>query len=649
MGGITTWLPLFALAYLAAVLYWARVAAVENGNHQSFFSAGHSLAPWISTLVIGGAALSGWFILGGATEIARTGFTLPAILQAGVVLALPGTILFKRLWYAGERLRLSSQAELFNAHYRSPALVAASVAVAVIFAVGFAGLQLRAVSVLVSDLADGAVSRAMAGLVLSLVLFGYVVIGGLRAVGYVGVLQTVLAAAGLAGLAAYALLDAGGVAALTARLAAFAADPASAGLFSVSGVIRFTAGLGRDETAVTPTALSSFGLAVALLGFQASPLALKLVLSTSSPRGLAAGQTWVAACVFGCLILVGVAILGGVGLVNPAKAPSALLTSLSTVSPWFGAWLVIGLVAGVQLVAGLALIVAGEGLVRHLYKPYFHSRLDRRATVVLARIVIALLALATVLMEALSPVALSALAGLALPLAAQLWTPLLGITWFGWISRPAAVLGVGFGFAAVLLTEPMGLQVLSFLGLDLPWGRWPWGLHSAVWGIAANIAAVLILSAIPRSTAQTSAAADLRRFFASRLAMPPRARALAAAAWSIGLVWVFLAVGPGLVFADVAFGRPGSGRGWLTGLPSIWAWTAALWMLGVGFVWFLAYRMDMAAPSHVAIAPYEPPRQLRPDQRETERARLRTAGITVAIFASLVILVALGFGHLAAR
>ena len=49
------WLPLYGLFYAAVTLYWARVAARENGDVETYFSAGHSVAPWISALVIAGA------------------------------------------------------------------------------------------------------------------------------------------------------------------------------------------------------------------------------------------------------------------------------------------------------------------------------------------------------------------------------------------------------------------------------------------------------------------------------------------------------------------------------------------------------------------------------------------------------------------
>ncbi|OJU05943.1 MAG: hypothetical protein BGN83_01615, partial [Rhizobium sp. 63-7] len=528
-----TWLPLYGLFYAAVTLYWARVAAAENRNVETYFSAGHNVAPWISALVIAGASLSGWALLDGAARIGSAGFGLPALLQAGIALALPGVFFFKRLWLIGQRLRLSSLNEVLRAYYGSEFLVVFATVVAVLFAVAFAGLQLAALSRLVVLLTAGEVSMPVAATLLSLVLFGYVVIGGMRAVGYLGAVQAVLAATAIAGFAGFSLISLGGFGALNSGLAALAADPAKAGAFIVSGVVQFTAGAGREAAALHDgTAVASLSVAFALMGFQASPLAIKMVLSTRSPRGIAAGQTWVMAGAFGGLIALCIACIGAAALVNPGLGVSGLLASLS---PWFGAWLFIGLLAGVQLMAGLAL-----------------------------------------------------------PLAFQLWTPLLGITWLRWITRPAAVTGVGFGIAGVLLTEPFGIAVLSFFGLDLPWGRAPWTIHSAAWGMAANLTVTLLVSAFTQRRGFGEQALEARRFLLETVRSRPRVMALRSTAWSIALAWFFLAVGPGLIFGNYAFlGPDGS---WPLGMPSLWGWGLMFWVAGLGLVWFLSYKMEMASP-----------------------------------------------------
>ena len=135
------WLPLFALFYVAVMLYWVRVATNESSSGDGFFSAGHALSPWISALVISGASMSGWFVLGGSQLIATQGFQMPALIVGGILLALPGTLFFKRLWFVAERMRVSSQAEIFKVYYHSPFLVVVSVAIALVFALGFAGCR----------------------------------------------------------------------------------------------------------------------------------------------------------------------------------------------------------------------------------------------------------------------------------------------------------------------------------------------------------------------------------------------------------------------------------------------------------------------------------------------------------------------------
>lgn len=642
----SVWLPVFTLFYVAVMLYWVRVATQQASGGDGFFSAGHSLAPWISALVIAGASLSGWFVLGGSELIAEQGFQLPALLVAGITLALPGVIFFKRLWFVAERLRVSSQADIFRVYYQSPFLVVVSTAVAVLFALGFSGLQLRALAQAVALLTDGDVSQLTASVVFGFILFAGAGIGGMRAIGYFGFIQTVLAFAAIVMLAGFALVWSGGFGTLNTSLYELAATPEAMSLFSVSGVIHFTSGLGRGgDLAGANTALANLSLAFAFMGFQASPMVLKIVLSTRGPNGIAAGQTWVMAGFCGALIAFAIALIGAAGLVDPDLSLGAIFARLQAQSPWFSAWIIIGVAAGVQLLAGLSLFVAAEGLVRHIYKPYFNSRLTKQGTVTLTRIAIAVLAVLAMLLQNLAPVTPSALAALALPVAFQLWTPLLGVTWLGWITRPAAITGVGFGIAGVILTEPLGYEILSFFGLELPWGRWPWTIHSALWGMAANVAAVLIISAITDRKALCAEAVEIRKLFSGVLATSAGARTLRSTAWSVVLAWFFLAVGPGLIFGNSAFAPSGGETTvWLLGMPSIWAWSLGAWVCGIGLVWFLAYKMEMASPVHVAIPPYEPPLRLKKDQSGLEQERLRALIITGAAGFVLAVLIAFSFG-----
>lgn len=645
---ITVWLPLALLIYAAIVLLWARVSVSQNIGSDGFFSAGHALPPWVSAVAVAGASLSGWLLLGGSEMIAQSGLQMPALLVSAIVIALPGVIFFKRTWLAAMRLRVSSQAGLFQAYYQSPFLVVMSTLAALLFAIGLTGVQLRVSAELISGLTDQEITPLTISVVLGFLLFAGVGIGGLRSCAYLGVLQTVFVGSAMAVLAGFALLYSGGFASLNAKLFEVAQSDGGNAAFLVQKVILFSSGLGRGaDPATAQSAAANLGLALALMGFQCGPVAMKLILSTRTPNGVAAGQTWVLAGAFGLLIVFGLAVLGLAGMVDQHLSLGNLLGQLNQASPWFAGWVVIGIVAGIQAMAGLSIFVASEGLVRQIYRPYFRSSLSKGDAITLTRIVVALMILAVVLMQNLTPITLSAVAALALPFSVQLVTPMLGLTWARWITRPAAICGVGFGAAAVILTEPIGIEVLSFVGLELPWGRWPWTLHSAAWGLAANLTAVLIISAITNREDVTEEARQVHRLYAEALAPSANVHALRPTAWSLVLAWIFLAVGPGLIFGNHAFAettRRGAVTDWAFDIPSLWAWSLGAWLLGVALIWFLAYKMALASPVRIDVAAYHPPRQLKVDRSQQERAVLRMLVVALAIGFALIVLLRFSFG-----
>ena len=53
-------------------------------------------------------------------------------------------------------------------------------------------------------------------------------------------------------------------------------------------------------------------------------------------------------------------------------------------------------------------------------------------------------------------------------------------------------------------------------------------------------------------------------------------------------------IGPGAVIGNDIFGSPNDISTWTFGIPSIWAWHILFWILGVGMMWFLAYKMEMS-------------------------------------------------------
>jgi len=130
----------------------------------------------------------------------------------------------------------------------------------------------------------------------------------------------------------------------------------------------------------------------------------------------------------------------------------------------------------------------------------------------------------------------------------------------------------------------------------LAWGRWPWTMHSAGWGMIFNLSICVIVSAMTQDEGSRSHRMIYHDFLREHAMLPADKKKLVPVAWIITLAWLFFGVGPGAVIGNTVFGAPNAGvEGWTFGIPSIWAWQILFWALGVGMMWFLAYKMEMSS------------------------------------------------------
>jgi len=189
--------------------------------------------------------------------------------------------------------------------------------------------------------------------------------------------------------------------------------------------------------------------------------------------------------------------------------------------------------------------------------------------------------------------ALVLLGGLAVAFGFQMWPSLAAVCWFPWITRQGATWGLAAGLLAVIFTETIGQ---SITGGALPWGRWPWTIHSAGWGIIFNLAFCIPISAMTQGdTAAREHRMKYHNFLREHATLSADKKRLVPIAWIITLAWLFFGIGPGAVIGNTIFGAPAAGvAGWTFGIPSIWAWQILFWILGVGMMWFLAYKMEMS-------------------------------------------------------
>ncbi len=630
------WLCAFVGAYAVYCLYWGVTAARLGRGASDFLLADRRLPPWVFVVMATAMSFSGWFFLGQPALVFRDGLAFQETALAAVAIPLVGVLFLKRQWLLGRRYGHTSAADMLGHYFGGETIRLVVILIGLCFAVPFVGMQLGATGSLLQHLSDGAIDPTLAMWMLGFVLFLYVCFGGMRGAAYAGVLQGLLLAVGLVAIGVYALEQIGGLRPLIEALARLGhggagawgatADGDSAYL-SIPGVVQFTAGLGRGNPVGgiwTTSMILSYVLA--LMGLQASPAYTVWALGCGSVKGFAAQQVWASAAVMGLILLVFPALAGlGAQFLGAAPAGSApalahalpvlgaghamrldalYLAAVARTEPWFAALLAVCALAAIQAVTAAFASANATVFARDICQRYFDPQADDRRIVLYARVGIGLTLLSALLLATYAPGAQAALGVLALSLGLQLLPALAAVCWLPWITRPAVLLGLFFGMAAVVLTEPLGGAITHFVGFDLPWGRWPWTIDSAGWGIFVNVLVCLVISWISHRDDERAHRQKFHDFLRGFSA--PGQRRLRALAWAMTLAWLFFAVGPGALIGNDAFGAPGAGAGhWVLGVPSLWAWQLIWWVLGVLVIWFLAYKMELSTihGSSVEFAP----------------------------------------------
>ena len=512
-----------------------------------------------------------------------------------VLVALCGALVQKRMWLAARITGVASPVELFGLYYGSVVVRLFMLVVVLLFAVPFAATSLATLG----DLLDTATAGVLPSTAIiwssAFFLFLFAAVGGWRAVIYVVAAQSFLVLALLAFVAVFSVTTFDSLAVLKTGIATANGILAD----KVPGVLQYSSGLGKSATVGGIwTAVGILSFALSLIGIVLSPAFSLLGTTTTATRsGFAFNQVWMTAGLGGGLLLLlgpllGAEIAGGDPAALAAGAPgyAGLVARYAALDPLAAVCLLLLLTATLQMVvvffasAGaniVALDVVGRFLLPGLSGPGLRLA---------ARIVLAVLFASAALLATFAPTAAGLLGSATLSLSAQLLPAVFGLCWVPWISRSAVLVGLIAGSLLVAFTEPLGLVPFEGLFIDLPWGRWPLTVHSAAWGLAFNIAAMLLVAIFTRGGVERDHRRQLHDGFARTHQAERGRRATRGAQWSLALLWAFLALGPGAILGNDVFSRPlFSETSTSLGVPSLWVWQIVFWFLGVLLVWWLAY------------------------------------------------------------
>ncbi len=627
------WLFIFLTLYWGYCIFWGARCGFRSPTASDYFVAGRRLPIWLFVMAVTTASFGGWSFIGHPGLVFRDGFAYAFAAIGAIAIPLSGVVLFKRQWTLSKRFGYLTPGEMLADYYDSEALRLVVLAIALLFAIPFTGLLLGGSGFLISIVTEGYVSRDMAMWGLATVLVIYVTAGGIAGIANVAVLQGILMAMGMILLGLVALDHVGGFETLNRKLADLAATRIGDwgttrglgggdynGLFALSGVAQWTAGLGREAPAGGLwTGVMCLSFAFALLGVLAAPTFSIWAFSSKTPRPFAAQQVWASAAAVGAIIVVFSAIQGAGALflgANRAVTEAGLavaqvlpdlsdgrqaalvpyyINSVTEALPWLAALLAVcGLVA-MQATGAVHLAASGTMLSRDVFRRFLKPDASHRSQKLFARIAMLVVTGLALALATYDRDTLIELGALALPVAFQLWPTLLGATWFPWITRQGALYGLCAGILAVILTESIG-QTLT--GGTLPWGRWPWTIHSAGWGMFFNLSICVVASAMSQENRSRMHRQKFHDFLHDYAAPRTGSRGVRTFAWILVVVWLFFGAGPGGVIGNYLFGAPDAGYGgWDFAMPSLWAWRILWWGLGVVLVWFLAYGLELSTAS----------------------------------------------------
>ena len=634
MSEKSVWLFIFILLYAAYCFFWGvRGSRYNSDNPENYYLANRNISSWVFFFAATAATFAGLTVVSQTSLIYHDGFQYVGTAFIAITVPLGSIFFFKRQWMLSRKFGYITPGEMYYDYYQSDTIRIISVLVTFFFAVPLLAVLFGATGYLVNILTGEYVSRELGMWVISIIVLFYVTRGGFKSIFSVGVVQSWLyfLTVIILGLITYSFI--GDIEIFGKSLAKIASSKISFwgntngygggdynSYFALPGVIQWVAGLGKNEAVGGPwTAMMIFTFTISFMGIILSPSFSMLSYTAKHPKVFSYYQIWGSAVVVGLLLFIfttfqgiGASLLGANAEVNsngfsidkllPVISNSDhssivyhIMNLMDNHALWLTGLLAVGLIAALQSTAASLLMTSGSIITRDFYKAYVNQNMswekERRA----ARIIMMLIFLASLYLATFAKPAMIIFSGISISIAFQFLIVLLGLVWFPWITRGAAISGIIIGIIIVILTETIGQQIS---GNRLPWGRWPLTIHSGIWGLLFNVFICFSVSAFS-SIIKIDNDRDYRQkfhnFLNENMGLHPSRTKLRSFAYVITLIWLFFGVGPGQVLGNNFFGAPDAGYdSWILKIPSLWGYQLIWWFFGIGLIWFLASKMDLS-------------------------------------------------------
>jgi len=439
----------------------------------------------------------------------------------------------------------------------------------------------------------------------------YVASGGLRSVAFVDCAQAVLLAVGIVILGGVVIYYSGGWEGFTAAFAEIVRNDISSGenltnegfssKVALPGSIQFVSSSSQSIGGGW-TGIMCMTYMFALMGIQSSPAFSMWAYSNKTSRSFRWQQVVASSVVIG-IILFSFTIVQGIGghvLIEKGVIESAtdknlipqLINLLSDTAPWLVGLLAVCALAAMQSTGAAYMSTFSAMVTKDIYTRYISPKASDKEQKSIGRFFVIFVTGAALVVAANSSQAIVMLGGLAVAYGFQMYPSLIGICYYKGFNRKGVVAGLIAGLVAVTLTDKTSIW------FGVPWGAYPFTIHSAGWGIFFNLTITFLISNITsESEIEKDTKNRVHELLATVAGMNFYQRKKIRLAWILTLVWFLVGFGPFATIGNSIFSDPNSPSLWVPfGLPSLWIWQILFLFYGIFVMWFLAFHMGMSKP-----------------------------------------------------
>ena len=605
------WLAGFVGLYWAYCLYWGFKGAKSAKTSSDYFLASRSLGVWVFVLAATATSFSGWTFVGHPGKIFTDG--LPYAFASFYALTIPftGVLFLRRQWVLGKAYRYITPGEMYSDYYGGNAIRMLTVLVAFLFSVPYLGVQLRASGDLFYVLTDGLINPNAGMIALSTVVMIYVASGGLRSVAFVDCAQAILLALGIMILGGVVIYYSGGWSGFTASFAEIVRNDISSGenltadgfskKVALPGSIQYVSS-GSQSIGGSWTGIMCMTYMFALMGIQSSPPFSMWAFSNKTSRAFRWQQLVASSIVVGIILFTFTIIqgLGGHVLIEQSVIESAtdknlipqLINLLSESTPWLVGLLAVCALAAMQSTGAAYMSTFSAMFTKDIYTRYISKKASDNEQKNIGRFFVVFVTAAALVVAANSNQAIVMLGGLAVAYGFQMYPSLIGLCYYKGFNNKGVVAGLIVGLIAVTLTDRTSVW------FAVPWGAYPFTIHSAGWGIFFNLITTFFVSSISKETEiekdNKNRVHELLSTVAGSNFYQKKKIGLA---WVLTLIWFLVGFGPFATIGNSIFSDPNTPSLWAPfGLPSLWIWQIIFLCYGIFVMWFLAFYMGLSKP-----------------------------------------------------